>query len=143
VSCKLSLLQVVAAVSGKAISTVENKFEGVGTDTRKDLNSQVFVALKGENFDGHSFLEAAAKQGAFALLVHDENVVSEELKAKVTVILVEDTLLALQNLAKYWRRKIKAKVVAISGSTSKKTNMRSTHRGHYNYIWLGNKCQNF
>jgi len=88
---------------------------GVSTDTRAIRKSSLFVALKGENFDAHNFLQQAVDGGAGALLVHDEKSLPDE----VPVILVEDTLVALQRLAEWYRGELSIPVVAISGSNGK------------------------
>jgi UDP-N-acetylmuramoyl-tripeptide--D-alanyl-D-alanine ligase len=118
-ACELTLAQVLEATAGQSLSQVEKAFVGVGTDTRKNLKHQIFVALKGENHDAHAFLAQAVSQGAASLIIDDEKFVTDELKNKVTLIKVPDTLLALQNLARYWRSKLSAKVIAITGSNGK------------------------
>lgn len=95
------------------------QFSGIGTDTRKNLAGQIFFALKGEAFDAHDFLTAAVSQGAAGLLVHRPPT-DEEMKAwNVTVILVKDTLQALQALARSVRQTFRAQVVGITGSNGK------------------------
>lgn len=120
-ACELSLAQVLEATGGRAISTVEKKFIGVGTDTRSNLDKQIFFALKGENFDAHDFLSQAVSSRAKCLVIHDETDIVEKLKDHVTIVRVNDTLRALQDLAKYWRRSISAKIFAVTGSNGKTT----------------------
>lgn len=119
-SSEFTIEQVVQATGGEILQRGAEKFVGVGTDSRRDLTGQIFVALKGETFDGHQFLEAAVKAGALALIVHqDQNLPSTS--SSVTIVRVKDTLEALQDLASNWRSRIQAKVVAISGSNGKTT----------------------
>ncbi len=120
-ACEFTIHQVVEATGGRVLSTVEKAFVGVGTDTRDNLQNQIFVALKGDEHDAHKFLAKAAEQGARCLLIHDEAAASPELLQKVSVVLVPDTLLALQAMAKYWRKKLTGKVLAITGSNGKST----------------------
>ena len=88
---------------------------GVSTDTRTIAPQNLFVALSGENFDGHTFLEVAAERGATAFLV------SRELPSYPAgaVILVNDTLAGLQALASEWRKIWGGKVVGLTGSNGK------------------------
>lgn len=118
-ACELTLSQVVEATGGVVLSTHEKLFFGVGTDTRQALNGQIFFALKGDAHDAHFYLPQAVKAGAKCLIVHDENDAVKNLSGQVTVIRVADTLRALQALAAYWRKRFKAKVIAITGSNGK------------------------
>jgi len=84
---------------------------GVQTDSRKVKPGDLFVAIKGENFDGHDFLDEAFERGAVAAMVSTP---IEELS-----LLVDDTLVGLGKLAKYHRHNLNAKVIAITGSSGK------------------------
>ncbi|MCE3011252.1 MAG: UDP-N-acetylmuramoyl-tripeptide--D-alanyl-D-alanine ligase [Proteobacteria bacterium] len=144
---KMTLDFVLNAVQGQLLSQSQTEFKGVGSDTRKDLNGQIFIALKGDNFDAHAFLDKAKEQGAAALIVHDSAKVTEELKSQLTVILVKDTLRALHDLARAQRRRSSALVLGITGSNGKTTSKeftailfsqyRKTHysKGSFNNHW--------
>ncbi len=112
---------VLEAAEGKLLSRHQEIFEGIGTDTRKPLLHKLFIALKGASFDAHHFLSQAVEQGAAVLVLHDESYVDPSLLSRVTVIKVKDTLLALQNLAKAYRRQSSAKIIGIAGSNGKTT----------------------
>ena len=86
----------------------------VGTDSRSIKKGQLFVALKGENFDGHEYAAQSLEQGASSVLVSKASNVSPAL-------VVKDTRLALGDLAAYWRAKFEIPVVAITGSNGKTT----------------------
>ena len=88
---------------------------GVSTDTRSIPEGALFFALKGDNFDAHNFLAQAAQSGAGALVIQD----ATNLPAEVPAILVDDTLEALQALAKWYRVELGIPVVAITGSNGK------------------------
>jgi UDP-N-acetylmuramoyl-tripeptide--D-alanyl-D-alanine ligase len=90
-------------------------FTSVGADSRKITAGQLFVALKGEHFDGHNFAATAIQQGAAAVLV------SESVKDASPAILVDDTYLALGQLAAYWRNKFHMPIAGITGSSGKTT----------------------
>ena len=100
-------------VRGDAATVVE----GVSTDTRTlpdaDGRALLFVALKGENFDGHAHVADAAKRGAVAALV------SNEVDAEVPQILVANTELALAALARGLQRERATRVFAVTGSNGK------------------------
>ncbi len=117
----LSLAQVVQAVGGDIVSEFISEFKGLATDTREKMPSKLFIALRGENFDAHEFLEKAVAQGAVALIIDKEPDNFLELKSQVTIIKVKDTLRALQDLALFWRRLAGFKVAAITGSNGKTT----------------------
>jgi len=123
---KISLNDLLKATGGKTLSTKDTEFSGIGTDTRVDLSGLIFVALKGEQYDAHQFLDAAVTKGAAALLVHEKPATFSSLQNKITVVLVEDTLKALQNLANFERKKSKAVVVGITGSNGKTTSKEFT-----------------
>lgn len=111
--------EILQGTSGRELSRHETVFTGIGTDTRKDLSGQVFWALAGENFDAHRFLEKALEQGAKALVVHEDP--PAEIRGRATVIRVQDTLRALQEYARFVRRRRPARVIGITGSNGKTT----------------------
>ena len=96
----------------------------ITTDTRKIAAGDLFVALRGENFDGADFAADALHKGAAAVLVSEplSAAVRKELKkAQGTVLTVKDTLAAYQAIAHAWRMKFDIPVVAITGSNGKTT----------------------
>ncbi|MEZ0392855.1 MAG: UDP-N-acetylmuramoyl-tripeptide--D-alanyl-D-alanine ligase [Pseudobdellovibrionaceae bacterium] len=117
----ITLTDVLQATKGQLLSEKEKNFQAVGSDTRADLKGQLFFALQGESFDAHQFLSQAVDKGAAALVVHEARPELEALKKKVTVILVPNTLQALQDFALYSRRKSPSLIVGITGSNGKTT----------------------
>jgi UDP-N-acetylmuramoyl-tripeptide--D-alanyl-D-alanine ligase len=94
----------------------------VSTDSRLVQAGDLFVALRGERFDGHQFVAAAVQQGAVAVLVSEAQPIAPATNGSLTaVILVRDTLQALQDLARAERRQFHGTVVAITGSNGKTT----------------------
>lgn len=89
---------------------------GVSTDTRGLAPGAVFIALRGENYDGDVFAAAAFAAGAAVVVVHHW---VGEVPAHGAVLVVADTLLALQRLAHWWRSQLEIPVVAITGSNGK------------------------
>ncbi|MFH1079252.1 MAG: UDP-N-acetylmuramoyl-tripeptide--D-alanyl-D-alanine ligase [Pseudomonadota bacterium] len=97
-------------------------FYGVSTDSRTLRKGNLFICLRGENFDGHRFLAAAATAGAAGFVVQkDAGEDLYEAQEKRPVIIVENTLQALGEIARFWRRKLNVQVIAITGSSGKTT----------------------
>ncbi len=92
------------------------EFTAVSTDSRAIKRGELFVALKGEHFDGHAFLAQAAAAGAAGVLVE---CASADLK--LAQIVVNDSLAALGRLGNYWRGQFKIPLVALTGSNGKTT----------------------
>ena len=90
---------------------------GVVTDSRLLKNGCLFVALKGKNFDGNKFAIEALEKGANFAIVDSPSVAKKSNK----IILVEDSLKALQELAQFHRKQITTKIIALTGSNGKTT----------------------
>ena len=91
----LMLSEIAKALDGQMLGK-DVLCESVGIDSRNILKNQLFVAIKGDRFDGNLYAEEAIKQGAAAVLISSGN-------GKVSsAIIVKDTRLALGKLAKYW-----------------------------------------
>ena len=90
---------------------------GVSTDSRKIIKGCLFFALKGPNFDGNKFAQSALDKGAKYVVVDDEGYIKKNDK----VFLVKDTLMALQSLAAYHRKKLNLTIIGITGSNGKTT----------------------
>jgi len=107
---------VVEAVRGELVAgDLDTKITGVSIDTRTIGPGDLFIALTGENSDGHKFLADALSKGAVGV------VVSHKVEANCLAIRVPDTLLALGELAAFYRSKFKPIVVAVTGSVGKTT----------------------
>ena len=96
-------------------------FGAIVTDSRADCRGALFVALKGDRFDGHDYLPAALAAGAAGVCVEAGRVAGLELSAGLPVLAVDDTLSAYQRLATAHRRRLAAglKVIALTGSSGK------------------------
>ncbi len=95
----------------------------ISTDTRSIKKGDLFIALKGKNFDGHNFLHEAFLKGAVAAIV------SEDKYKNFPLIIVQDTLKALHGMASYYIRNVlvDAKVIVITGSVGKTTTKDMLH----------------
>lgn len=92
---------------------------GVSTDSRDMYVGEIFVALRGERFDGHDFVQDAADQGAAAVVVEEGRL--GDAAIDTAVITVPNSLHALGCIARFWRRRCSARVIAITGSAGKTT----------------------
>jgi UDP-N-acetylmuramoyl-tripeptide--D-alanyl-D-alanine ligase len=118
-----SLDAVLKATGGKLLGEAKKKtFLGISTDSRTLRPGELFVALVGENFDGHQFVAQAASSGAAGGVValRSAEIVGVESR-QITVIGVSDTLRAFGDLASFWRNHHSIPVVAITGSNGKTT----------------------
>ncbi len=111
-----TLGEVAAACAGRIDDRwAETQVSGVSTDTRELASGELFLALTGQQHDGHDFLEAARERGAAAALVSEPERVPTDFPA----VIVPDTLEALGRLAAWHRARMAARVAAITGSTGK------------------------
>lgn len=117
-------------LSGKADQV---RISQVSSDSRTIKPGDLFIALHGERFDGHDFLLQAVQSRAAALLLDQEKAwlelqqmpaASAALKAGLPVLYAQDTLLALQDLARGYRQTLPGKVIAITGSVGKTSTRR-------------------
>ncbi|MDX1346682.1 MAG: UDP-N-acetylmuramoyl-tripeptide--D-alanyl-D-alanine ligase [Thiomicrorhabdus chilensis] len=115
-----TLEELLQGAEGTLLGTLaelgEVHFDSISTDTRTLQPGALYIAIKGEHFDGHDFVSEAVKQGAAAVLV------SEAVDTIVPGVLVEDTRLALGQFAQWHRRRMPLKkLIAITGSNGKTT----------------------
>jgi UDP-N-acetylmuramoyl-tripeptide--D-alanyl-D-alanine ligase len=112
--------ELIEATSGSC-SPFEGTTRGVGTDSRASLPGGLFVALPGEQFDGHDFVAAAVRQGARVVML-ERDVPG---LGSASVLRVPSTLRALGDLARYHRRRWGRRVVGVAGSVGKTTTRSS------------------
>lgn len=108
---------IVQATGGKVLCGTVEKFSGLSIDSRNIREGELFVALRGENFDGHDFVNAALIKGTGALVQFPP----AEIPGNRTVILVENTLTALQDVAHYLRSRMALPVIGVTGTNGKTT----------------------
>ncbi len=104
-----------AQAIGARLVGADVPYTGVTTDSRGHCHGRLFVALRGERFDGHNYVAEVARNGAAAVLV------DRPLYIDLPQLIVKDTRLALGRLAAAWRDRIRARVIAITGSNGKTT----------------------
>jgi UDP-N-acetylmuramoyl-tripeptide--D-alanyl-D-alanine ligase len=91
-------------------------FDGVTTDSRQVMHGDLFVALEGERFDGHDFVDQALELGAVAAMVSEPERVKHP---HARLIIVDDTRIGLGQLASRWRARFRIQLLAITGSNGK------------------------
>jgi UDP-N-acetylmuramoyl-tripeptide--D-alanyl-D-alanine ligase len=107
----------VARATGGVLAGPDVEVDGVGTDSRTLAAGALYVALRGERFDGHRFIEAAAARGARAALVSEAGAAAHGLP----LVRVADTRASLGALGAWWRNRFAVPLVALTGSSGKTT----------------------
>jgi len=128
-----SLSSAASAVQGRLVGADKN-YDAVSTDTRTLKPGALFVALRGPKFDANEFVAAAAAAGAVGAIVDRPLPAAAQLPAQtaaqlpsaLALIIVPDTLAALQRLAASWRREFSIPIVAVAGSNGKTTTKEMT-----------------
>lgn len=92
----------------------------VSTDSRDIRSNSLFVAIKGDRFDGHDFVKQAVKNGARTIVIKQSKL-KEYDSINVTIVTVKDTIKAYGEIANAWRKKLNAIIVSITGSNGKTT----------------------
>ena len=112
-------LAMSATLAGES-ATASTTFNAVSTDSRAVAAGELFIALRGENFDGHEFVAAARERGAVAAVVAAD--AAESLASVgLPLLVVADTRLALGALAAHWRSRFTLPLIAVTGSNGKTT----------------------
>ncbi len=115
----MTLTEAAQAVGGH-VTGAAPEFGAVSTDSRKVAAGDLFVALKGERFDGHDYVAQCLEQGAAAAMVSAGWAAKNPVAGK-PLLAVEDTRLALGKLAAHWRGKFAIPFAAVTGSNGKTT----------------------
>jgi len=111
---KMMLSEIAGLVQGK-LTGEDVEVSSISIDTRAIQPGQLYVAIKGHNFDGNEFVRQAEQAGAIAAIVHPG------FSAGIPHIVVADTRLALAELAGAWRKKVDVLAVGVTGSNGKTT----------------------
>ena len=111
---EMSLAQVADNLNAEVVGA-DARFMRVSTDTRTLQPGDLFVALVGEHFDGHDYVEAAHRKGAIAAMV------SRRVETDLPLLMVPDTRISLGAMASFWRKQFSIPVAAVTGSNGKTT----------------------
>src|SRR6266516_6407591 len=110
-------LREAATVIGARLIGGDVRFDSVSTDSRTLERGALFIALRGERFDGHRFIGVAKERGAAAAIAEEPDAFQGDLP----FLVVENSRLALGRLAAHWRERFDIPVVAVIGSNGKTT----------------------
>lgn len=123
----ISANQVAQVTRGRVIPDEgELSFNGVSIDSRTIQPGQFFFAIRGENFDGHHYVDQAFEKGASCVVVEHE--IKTPGPYDAAIIQVENTIGALGQFAAWYRQQLRAKVIAITGSVGKTTTRQILHQ---------------
>ena len=111
----LSLTELASVIGVDAAGLPPVEFSGVTIDSRQPCRDRLFVAIRGDNFDGHDFVDAARQGGASAAMVE------RRLPLDIAQIVVDDCKRAMARLANDWRHRCDPCVIALTGSNGKTT----------------------
>ncbi|MBM3353871.1 MAG: UDP-N-acetylmuramoyl-tripeptide--D-alanyl-D-alanine ligase [Betaproteobacteria bacterium] len=112
----MGLGEAAQAIGAQAVG-MQVRFRGVSTDTRSMDEGELFVAIRGEKYDGHAFLDAARQRGAAAAMVDR----AHGAVAPLPLLVVEDTRRGLGRLGAHWRARFRPVLIAVAGSNGKTT----------------------
>ncbi|MCK5160672.1 MAG: UDP-N-acetylmuramoyl-tripeptide--D-alanyl-D-alanine ligase, partial [Candidatus Aureabacteria bacterium] len=113
----VDIKEIVEVLGKKRPKGIENiPASGISIDSRTISKGQIFIAVRGQNFNGADYAEQAVKKGAALVILQDER---KRLKENLPCIFVKDTYDALQKIASFNRSKFNGPVVAVTGSSGK------------------------
>lgn len=119
---------ILTAVKGKLLSgDMDEILTGISTDTRRIKKGELFVAIKGDRFDGHSFILDAVAKGAGGVLVQEGGITNANFKLPdISFISVRDSIRALGDIGNFHRSRFAIPVIGITGSNGKTTTKEMT-----------------
>ncbi|NJK47475.1 UDP-N-acetylmuramoyl-tripeptide--D-alanyl-D-alanine ligase [Candidatus Gracilibacteria bacterium] len=120
---QIPLTQIREIIDAKTQNIVDNyqgiNVTGITTDSRRVAEGEIFLALAGENFDGHNFVKTAIEKGAIAAIVQKQILTNSS--KQIPQFQVKNSLEAYQKLARWWRDRFNIPVIAVTGSVGKTT----------------------
>lgn len=122
----LTIEEILKSTGGRLVSTARDiSILGVSIDSRTIKKGELFIALRGENFDGHHFIKEAVRKGASGVIIREGYPLTDSLTEteihSIPFVAAGDTLHALQELARYYREKFSIPLIGITGSNGKTT----------------------
>ncbi|WP_446899317.1 UDP-N-acetylmuramoyl-tripeptide--D-alanyl-D-alanine ligase [Clostridium sp. LBM24168] len=116
----MSFDDIVKAVNGKVILKGKySSFNKVNSDTRKIEKNDIFIALKGENFNGNDYIKQASEKGASICIIDEVKYEESEIEENTSIVKVKNTRRALLDLAEFYRSLLDVKIIGITGSVGK------------------------
>ncbi len=119
-----SSLEQISEITEATLVNIDSKntnqkIEGINTDTRHLHQGEIFIALQGDKFDGHNFIEQAISKGAIAAITNQNYSIKSP--PKIPYLQVKDTLAAYQKIAHWWRKQFSIPLIGVTGSVGKTT----------------------
>lgn len=111
----MSIEHLAACFNQEVPASADGEFCGVSIDSRTDCSGKLFIAIRGENFNGFDYLQQAIEQGAVVAMLEKPS------DLDIPQIIVKDTTKAMASLSSYWRLQCQTKVIALTGSNGKTT----------------------
>jgi len=112
---------IAIATNGRIIGSAAGEVVSVSTDSRSVVPGQLFIPLRGERFDGHSYIHEVGQKGVTTILAEERWLKSNTVSNSLTCIAVKNSLAALGDLAAEWRRRFDIPVIGVTGSNGKTT----------------------
>ena len=124
----LTIKELILASEGQLVSKCneETVVNDIVIDSRKASEDNAFVAIVGENLDGHNFINLAINQGCKTIIKNKDNNIEIENK-EINVIEVDNTEIALGDIARFYKNKFEIPFIAITGSVGKTTTRDMVH----------------
>ena len=126
--CDITLFQLTNILTTTTLTSFQipekTLITSINTDTRNLQPGEGFLALRGNKFDGHNFVDEAIRKGASCVIVGQEYTLSnevEQLSNNIPILQVENCLKAYQKIARWWRHRFDIPVISITGSVGKTT----------------------
>lgn len=113
---KIKIKEIIEILDAKYSGNIDKVIYGVSIDSRKVIENNMFIPIKGLTTNGHNYIEDAIEKGVVATLWNKDE---PNPPTNIAVVLVDDTVEALQKLAGAYREKLNTKIVGITGSNGK------------------------
>ena len=113
--------EIALATGGRIVGLADGQVSAISTDSRTVVPGELFVALRGEHFNGHDFISQVATRGVTTVVVEEQWLKSHAIPETITGIAVKNSLRALGDLAASWRKRFDTPVIAVTGSNGKTT----------------------
>jgi UDP-N-acetylmuramoyl-tripeptide--D-alanyl-D-alanine ligase len=112
---------IALATGGRIVGLATGEVSAVSTDSRSVAPGQLFVPLRGERFDGHTYIHEVAAKGVTTILAEEQWLKDHIIPDSLTCIAVKNSLRALGDLAAVWRRRFDIPIIGVTGSNGKTT----------------------
>lgn len=113
--------EIAAATGGRIVGRTAGEVTAVSTDSRSVAPGQLFIPLRGERFDGHTFIREVSEKGITTILAEEQWLKGNTIPDSLTCIAVKNSLRAVGDLAAEWRRRFDLPIIAVTGSNGKTT----------------------